>query len=118
MRRLPPDMPVVAVGAGDDLPVPVASVDHRAGAVRAVRHLLSLGHETVWHMAGPADWIDALAACRGPAIAIIESGATPADVRRAVGVARKALLDVATLESALIALRDALDAASPQASAP
>ncbi|MFD0689330.1 LacI family DNA-binding transcriptional regulator [Actinomadura fibrosa] len=59
LRRLPPDLPVVVVGAGDDLTVPVAAVDQRAGAVRAVRHLLSLGHETVWHLAGPADWVDA-----------------------------------------------------------
>ena len=56
----------------------------------------------------PADWIDALAACRDPAVAIIESGVTPVDARRAVGAARKALLDVATLGSALVALRDAL----------
>ncbi|WP_307801562.1 LacI family DNA-binding transcriptional regulator [Actinomadura violacea] len=74
LRRLPPDMPVVAVGAGDDLPVPVASVDHRAGAVRAVRHLLSLGHETVWHMAGPADWIDASARVDGWRSVLAEEG--------------------------------------------
>jgi len=61
----------------------------------------------------PADWIDALIACRDPAVAIIESGATPANVRRAIGAARKGLGDVATLESALIALRDALLEARP-----
>ena len=60
----------------------------------------------------PADWIDALAASRDAAVALIESGATPADVRRAVGAARKALLDVATLTPALAALRDALVEAS------
>ncbi|MEU5880109.1 LacI family DNA-binding transcriptional regulator [Spirillospora sp. NPDC047279] len=59
LRGLPPDFPVVVVGAGDDLPVPVAAVDNRAGGVRVTRHLLSLGHRTVWHIAGPADWIDA-----------------------------------------------------------
>ncbi|MFI7632922.1 LacI family DNA-binding transcriptional regulator [Nonomuraea sp. NPDC049400] len=59
LRHLPPEMPVVAVDAGDDIPVPVAKVDQRAGAVRATRHLLSLGHRTVWHVAGPADWLDA-----------------------------------------------------------
>ncbi|RVX42522.1 LacI family transcriptional regulator [Nonomuraea polychroma] len=59
LRHLPPEMPVVAVDAGDDIPVPVAKVDQRAGAVRVTRHLLSLGHETVWHVAGPADWLDA-----------------------------------------------------------
>ncbi|WP_246149463.1 LacI family DNA-binding transcriptional regulator [Nonomuraea turkmeniaca] len=59
LRHLPPEMPVVAVDAGDDIPVPVAKVDQRAGAARVTRHLLSLGHETVWHVAGPADWLDA-----------------------------------------------------------
>jgi DNA-binding LacI/PurR family transcriptional regulator len=34
-------------------------VDQRAGAAGATRHLLSLGHKTVWHLAGPADWQDA-----------------------------------------------------------
>ncbi|XVQ13992.1 LacI family DNA-binding transcriptional regulator [Spirillospora sp. CA-255316] len=59
LRGLPPDFPAVVVGAGDDLPVPVAAVDHRAGAERVTRHLLNLGHETVHHVAGPIDWIDA-----------------------------------------------------------
>ncbi|WP_433257574.1 LacI family DNA-binding transcriptional regulator [Streptosporangium sp. CA-135522] len=59
LRHLPPDLPAVVVGAGDDLPVPGATVDQFAGAVRATRHLLSLGHETVWHVSGPQDWIDA-----------------------------------------------------------
>jgi DNA-binding LacI/PurR family transcriptional regulator len=65
LRGLPPDFPVVVVGAGDDLPVPVAAVDNHAGGTRVTRHLLSLGHETVWHIAGPADWIDAAARVAG-----------------------------------------------------
>ncbi|GAA3148357.1 LacI family DNA-binding transcriptional regulator [Planomonospora alba] len=59
LRSLPADLPVVVVGAREGLPVPVAAVDQEAGAVRAVRHLLSLGHRTVWHLSGPPDWIDA-----------------------------------------------------------
>jgi DNA-binding LacI/PurR family transcriptional regulator len=59
LRELPSDTPLVAVGAGGDVPFPAVAVDHRAGAERAVRHLLSLGHETVVHLAGPADWVDA-----------------------------------------------------------
>ncbi|MEV4111300.1 LacI family DNA-binding transcriptional regulator [Nonomuraea sp. NPDC049695] len=58
LRHLPPEMPVVAVDAGDDIPVPVVKVDQRVGAVRVTRHLLSLGHRTVWHVAGPVDWLD------------------------------------------------------------
>ncbi|SDJ95429.1 DNA-binding transcriptional regulator, LacI/PurR family [Nonomuraea maritima] len=59
LRHLPPEMPVVAVDAGDDIPVPVVKVDQRAGAAHVTRHLLGLGHETVAHVAGPADWLDA-----------------------------------------------------------
>ncbi|WP_030915221.1 LacI family DNA-binding transcriptional regulator [Streptosporangium amethystogenes] len=59
LRHLSPGLPVVAVDAGEDIPVPVVMVDQRGGAVRATRHLLSLGHETVWHLSGPPNWIDA-----------------------------------------------------------
>jgi len=74
LRRLPPDFPVVVVGVGDDVPAPVAVVDHRAGAARVVRHLLSLGHETVWHIAGPADWIDGSARVDGWRAVLTEHG--------------------------------------------
>ncbi|WP_106401075.1 LacI family DNA-binding transcriptional regulator [Actinocorallia populi] len=56
---LPSDLPVVVVGADDGLPFPLAAVDQGAGAARVTRHLLSLGHETVWHLAGPDEWVDA-----------------------------------------------------------
>ncbi|RYZ05402.1 MAG: LacI family DNA-binding transcriptional regulator [Myxococcales bacterium] len=56
LRQLKPDFAVVAVEAGQGAPIPVATVDQRAGAAAATRHLLSLGHKTVWHIAGPADW--------------------------------------------------------------
>lgn len=56
LRHVRSDFPVVAVQAGPDTSIPVATVDQRAGAVAATRHLLSLGHKTVWHLAGPLDW--------------------------------------------------------------
>lgn len=65
LRGLPPDLPAVVVGASDDLPVPVAAVDHEAGGARVTRHLLDLGHATVWHITGPSDWIDATARVAG-----------------------------------------------------
>lgn len=77
-----------------------AAVEQLAPAFRATRAVTRHARAS-----RPADWIDALAACRDPAVALIESGATPADVRRSIGVARKALLDVATLAAALGALR-------------
>ncbi len=57
--HVPGDMPVVAVEAGPDESVPVVAVDQFAGAAGATRHLLGLGHRTVWHVAGPPSWLEA-----------------------------------------------------------
>jgi DNA-binding LacI/PurR family transcriptional regulator len=59
LRHVSPDFAVVAVAAGQNLSIPVATVDQAAGAAAATRHLLSLGHKTVWHVAGPNDWQEA-----------------------------------------------------------
>jgi len=59
LRHLRPEFPLVAVEAGPDASIPVVTVDQVAGAAAATRHLLDLGHETVWHLAGPADWKEA-----------------------------------------------------------
>lgn len=69
-----------------------------------------------WRQPQPADWIDVLLDGRMDAVALIESGATPADVRRAIGAARKAQLEPGTLLPALRALRETL--LSPAASRP
>ena len=61
-----------------------------------------------WRQPQPADWIDALLDCRANAIALIESGASPPQVRRAAGAARKAQREPATLSEALRELREAL----------
>jgi DNA-binding LacI/PurR family transcriptional regulator len=52
-------VPLVAVEAGPAESVPVVAVDQFAGAVSATRHLLDLGHPTVWHIAGPPDFLEA-----------------------------------------------------------
>jgi DNA-binding LacI/PurR family transcriptional regulator len=57
--NLPADLPVVAVEAGPENGVPVVAVDQYQGARLATEHLLALGHATVYHVAGPADWIEA-----------------------------------------------------------
>ena len=48
-----PDLPLVAVEGGPEDGLPVVSVDQRAGATLATRHLLELGHPTVHHVTGP-----------------------------------------------------------------
>jgi len=59
LHSLPPGMPAVAVEAGIDGAIPAVAVDQVAGARLAVEHLLNLGHSTVWHIAGPNDWLEA-----------------------------------------------------------
>jgi len=56
----------------------------------------------------PADWADALAACRADAVRLIEQGATPGRARQAVGQARRALREPERLLPALQELRRAL----------
>jgi DNA-binding LacI/PurR family transcriptional regulator len=53
------EVPLVAVEAGPEDGVPVVAVDQVAGAVSATEHLLTLGHETVWHVTGPPNFIEA-----------------------------------------------------------
>jgi DNA-binding LacI/PurR family transcriptional regulator len=60
----PNGVPLVAVG-GATPPVPTVSVDQYDGARLATEHLLSLGHKTVWHVSGPADWLEAAERERG-----------------------------------------------------
>lgn len=54
-----PTPPMVAV-EGFRGQVPVVAVDQRLGAVLATRHLLDLGHRSIWHIAGPDDRYEAI----------------------------------------------------------
>jgi hypothetical protein len=56
----------------------------------------------------PADWMDALLACKSPAMALIDKGETPAGVRRAVGAARKSMREPQEILPALQDLHRAL----------
>ncbi|KYF70322.1 LacI family transcriptional regulator [Sorangium cellulosum] len=59
LLHLSSDVPVVAVEGGPDDSIPVVAVDQHGGAAAATRHLLDLGHPTVWHIAGSSDWLEA-----------------------------------------------------------
>jgi len=52
---LPPRTHVVVVDSHAGDRYRVVDTDQVGGARAAVRHLLELGHDTVWHVAGPAD---------------------------------------------------------------
>jgi len=75
LRHVRPDFAVVAVEAGPNASIPVATVDQISGASAATRHLLSLGHQTVWHLAGPLDWNEAVERIEGWKSALNEANA-------------------------------------------
>lgn len=65
LSSVPEDLPAVAVEGGRARRLPVVSVDQVGGARLAVQHLLDLGHRTVWHLAGPSDWLEAEGRTKG-----------------------------------------------------
>jgi DNA-binding LacI/PurR family transcriptional regulator len=70
--RLP--FPVVTVEGGHSLPIPGVSVDQDLGARLVTSHLLNAGHGTVWHVAGPSDWLEAEARVRSWRDTLEEAG--------------------------------------------
>jgi LacI family transcriptional regulator len=74
LKDLRPGLPVVAVEAGYGDEIPVVSVDQAAGAKLATEHLLNLGHRSVFHVAGPADWIEARERVEGWRVALDNAG--------------------------------------------
>lgn len=53
--ELPHGLPVVVVDSTARDRYPVVDTDQAEGARLATEHLLDLGHETVWHISGPAE---------------------------------------------------------------
>lgn len=79
LGEMPRDLPVVAVEGLMDAPIPVVAVDQFLGATQATRHLLDLGHETVWHITGPKDWSEARVREQGWRSALEAAGAAVPD---------------------------------------
>ncbi|WP_426323250.1 LacI family DNA-binding transcriptional regulator [Microbacterium sp. E-13] len=59
------DIPYVTLQSTDLDVDHMLSVDQVAGARLATKHLVSLGHRGIYHLAGPQDWIEAEARMRG-----------------------------------------------------
>lgn len=78
----PEGLRLVVVDAPPANDLRVVHSDHAGGAEAAVRRLRELGHETVWHLAGPADSFAAAERERGWREALLATGAeTPPLVR-------------------------------------
>ncbi|GAA3177038.1 LacI family DNA-binding transcriptional regulator [Nonomuraea roseoviolacea subsp. carminata] len=74
LADLAPGVPIVAVEGGEAGDVSVVCVDQVEGGRLATEHLLSLGHETVWHVRGPSDWLEAEGRVAGWRAALAQAG--------------------------------------------
>lgn len=81
LEDLPRDRPLVVVG-GSAPGRPDVCVDQGTGAAVATRHLLEQGAPTVWHVAGPVDWLEAEERERGWRAVLEDAGAKVNDVVR------------------------------------
>ncbi len=75
LSHVPAEVPLVAVGCGTRASVTSVAIDNAAGAAAATRHLLSLGHRTVYHVAGPRSCLDAKERVDGWRQALRDAGA-------------------------------------------
>lgn len=51
-------IPTLSIDGSRTTSTDVVAVDQTLAARLATQHLLDLGHETVWHISGPSDWLD------------------------------------------------------------
>ncbi|MCI2415944.1 LacI family DNA-binding transcriptional regulator [Saccharopolyspora sp. K220] len=75
-------LPLVVAEGGVAPGLPVVSVDQELGARMATRHLLDQGVDTVWHVAGPANWLEAEARLAGWQQELVHAGARVPDPPR------------------------------------
>ncbi len=74
LRQQSTGLPTLVVKEEPDAEMHTASVDQRAGATAAVRHLIELGHRKILHVAGPPDWFDAKARTEAWRAALEDAG--------------------------------------------
>ncbi|MFF1506515.1 LacI family DNA-binding transcriptional regulator [Streptomyces sp. NPDC058326] len=77
LAELDAPFPVVTVEGGHQLDLPGVSLDQELGARMVTEHLLAAGHATVWHVAGPEDWLESEARTAGWRAVLEESGIRP-----------------------------------------
>ncbi|MBP0457629.1 LacI family DNA-binding transcriptional regulator [Streptomyces montanisoli] len=59
IEQLTRSTPTVAIDGSRTDATEVVAIDQTLAARLATRHLLDLGHDTVWHIAGPGQWLEA-----------------------------------------------------------
>lgn len=69
-------IPTVNTDGSSNMGQNKVGVDQDTAAVLATKHLLELGHETVWHIAGPREWSDAASRLNSWRRTLREAGVT------------------------------------------
>jgi LacI family transcriptional regulator len=103
--------------------IPAVSAAHRAGALAATEHLLSLGHRRIGHISGPAGWAAATERIEGYHSALAAAGVLPTSELIAEGnfeapsgvAAAHVLLDLPDPPTAIFAGNDNMAAGVLQA---
>ncbi|MEU6485653.1 LacI family DNA-binding transcriptional regulator [Streptomyces sp. NPDC046887] len=74
IEQLTRAVPTITIDGSRTDTTEVVAVDQTLAARLATRHLLDLGHETVWHIAGPERWLEAGSRCDGWRATLEEAG--------------------------------------------
>jgi DNA-binding LacI/PurR family transcriptional regulator len=74
VATLPHEMPIVVMEGRSASWAPVVSVDQVTGGRLVTDHLLQQGADTVWHVGGPVDWLEAEGREEGWRRALIDAG--------------------------------------------
>ncbi len=74
LGRVTNGLPTAVIDGSSSAEDDVVALDQEQSGRLATQHLLDLGHETVWHLAGPASWRDASGRTTGWESALREAG--------------------------------------------
>ncbi|MFD4259509.1 LacI family DNA-binding transcriptional regulator [Streptomyces sp. NPDC058534] len=76
MEQFTRSIPTITIDGSRTDATEVVAVDQAMTAQLATRHLLELGHDTVWHIAGPGEWLEAASRREGWREALQAAGRT------------------------------------------
>ncbi|MFF2652510.1 LacI family DNA-binding transcriptional regulator [Streptomyces sp. NPDC058045] len=74
IEQLTRSVPTITIDGSRTDATEVVAVDQTLAARVATRHLLDLGHSTVWHVAGPGEWLEAASRRDGWRTTLEEAG--------------------------------------------
>jgi DNA-binding LacI/PurR family transcriptional regulator len=74
LGRVTDGLPIAVVDGVASSAEDIITLDQEAAGRMATQHLIDLGHETIWHIAGPSAWKDASGRTTGWEAALIEAG--------------------------------------------